>query len=236
MQNSGRTTFKRTSIDRLMNVLVLMVSLITFVQMCLSFSHAPRFFWSAPSSFWFLGVFGDICIAFGNWDCWSTWCQLLLYHTGVNNETWLVNTKKVVFSGAAESESTDLTMQVLYTHNKTVLSWDLSLSVFSTNGKQYQAMILLQTLSILYHLLSKHIREGPPLSPPSFGALHSDVAALSIAGRKAVFLWMQDWLLALWSSVLNIYMCIFAHIKQCHSTESCSGIIFKPLGPLFSEH
>lgn len=44
MQNSGKTTFKRTSIDRLMNVLVLVVSLInvsSFLQMCSSFPDAP---------------------------------------------------------------------------------------------------------------------------------------------------------------------------------------------------
>lgn len=37
MQNCGRSTFKRTSIDRLMNVLVLCVSL----QIILDFSHYP---------------------------------------------------------------------------------------------------------------------------------------------------------------------------------------------------
>lgn len=44
MQNSGKTTFKRTSIDRLMNVLVLVVSLINMssvIQMCLSFPDTP---------------------------------------------------------------------------------------------------------------------------------------------------------------------------------------------------
>lgn len=105
--------------------------------------------------------------------------------------------------------------------------------MFSTNGKQYQAetVILFQTQDFTTYFQSSS-RKGPALSPTIFRGLHSDVAAVSIAGRKAVFLWMQDWLLALWSSVLN--MCICA-IKQCHSAKCCSRIVFKPLGPLFSE-